>query len=107
MPGSFHVCCFIPGLGLCWVNPSAIPSSFTIKAHHSFLQESFPECPPSLFLCILGCPSLYSGVCVHVHGCVCMHMGVHILSLLLGYKLFEAKARVFAHNHSTNIYALK
>ena len=41
VPGSFHVCWFIPGLCLHRVNPSAVPSSFTIKAHHSSRELSW------------------------------------------------------------------
>ena len=92
VPGSFHVCWFIPGLCLHRVNPSAVPSSFTIKAHHSSRELSwilhhslYSGLPQPLFWCMCAC----AWVCVY-ETCVL------ILSLLLDYKLFEAKARVFA-----------
>lgn len=62
----------------------------------------YPGLPQPSFWC----------VCSRAWVCVCTWVCVYetrdlILSPLLDFKLFEAKARVFAHNHSTNIYGLK
>ena len=101
VPGNFPVCWLIPGLRLYkWIHQSFLPPSLS-KPITLFFKKPFLNAPHHSFSALWVAPAFVLA-CVHV-----CETRVLVLSLLLNCKLLEAKARVFAHNHSINIYGLK
>lgn len=96
------MCWPIPGLCLYkWIHQSFLPPSLS-KPVTLFFKKPFLNAPHHSFSALWGVPGF---VLARVH--VCETRVLVLLSLLLNCKLLEAKARVFAHNHSINIYGLK